>query len=64
MMNKFKLAYRAVSLGKTHTLVNHPASMTHSTYTKEERQKYGIADNLIRVSAGCEDIIDIINDFK
>eukprot|EP00703_Trepomonas_sp_PC1_P005010 JAP91596.1 Methionine gamma-lyase [Trepomonas sp. PC1] len=64
MMNKFQLAYRAVSLGKTHTLVNHPASMTHSTYTQQEREKYGIADNLVRISVGCEDAIDIINDFK
>lgn len=64
MMNKFKLALRAVSLGKTHTLVNHPASMTHSTYSKEEREQYGIADNMIRISCGCEDIADIINDFK
>ena len=64
MMNKFQLALRAVSLGKTHTLVNHPASMTHSTYSVEERQKYGISDNLIRISVGVEDINDIIADFK
>ncbi|CAL6071982.1 Methionine_gamma-lyase [Hexamita inflata] len=38
--------------------------MTHSTYSVEEKLKYGIADNMIRISVGCEDIIDIINDFK
>lgn len=38
--------------------------MTHSTYSVEERQKYGISDNLIRISVGIEDINDIIADFK
>lgn len=64
MMDKFKLCLRAVSLGKTHTLVNHPASMTHSTYSKEEREKSGITDNMIRISVGVENVEDIIADFK
>lgn len=64
VMNKFKLVLRAVSLGKTKTLANHPASMTHCTYTVEERAKYGITDNLVRISVGIEDIDDIIADFE
>ena len=63
-MNKLKLTLRAVSLGKTHSLANHPASMTHSTYSPEERAKYGIAENLIRLSAGVEDIKDLIADWE
>ncbi|CAL6072890.1 Methionine_gamma-lyase [Hexamita inflata] len=64
IMNKFKLALRAVSLGKTHTLVNHPASMTHSSYTDDEKAESGISQNMIRISVGCEDISDIIKDFE
>lgn len=64
MMNNFKLCLRAVSLGKTHTLIDHPASMTHSTYTQEERASYGITDNMIRVSIGIENADDIIADFE
>ena len=63
-MNNLKLCLRAVSLGKNDTLLDHPASMTHSTYTVEERAKYGITDNMIRISVGLEDIDDIIADFK
>ena len=64
IMNKFRLAIRAVSLGKTHTLVSHPASMTHSSYSKEDQMKCGIAENLLRISVGCEAIEDIIADFQ
>jgi methionine-gamma-lyase len=53
-MNRLSLVTRAVSLGDAETLVQHPASMTHSTYTEEERQKHGISDGLIRFSIGLE----------
>ncbi|MER2597847.1 PLP-dependent transferase, partial [Escherichia coli] len=42
----------------------HPASMTHSTYTAEERQQYGISDGLIRLSIGLESTRDLIEDLK
>ncbi|MCB9948721.1 MAG: methionine gamma-lyase [Rhodospirillaceae bacterium] len=61
-MNALKLVHRAVSLGDTETLVQHPATMTHSTYTAEERAAFGISDGLIRLSAGLETLADLQHD--
>lgn len=61
-MNALKLIQRAVSLGDAETLIQHPASMTHSTYTPEERAEHGISDGLIRLSVGLEEVADIISD--
>ena len=61
-MNALSLARRAVSLGDAETLVQHPASMTHSTYTPEERAAHDIPDGLIRLSAGLETRADILAD--
>lgn len=63
-LNSLKICTLAVSLGAVETLVEHPASMTHSTYTDEELLKAGIDPGLIRVSVGLEDINDIIGDFE
>ncbi|WP_305857171.1 methionine gamma-lyase [Balneatrix alpica] len=63
-MNKLQLIKRAVSLGDAETLCQHPASMTHSTYTPEERQKHLISDGLVRLSAGLEDVDDILADIE
>jgi len=62
MMNRLRLIKRAVSLGDAETLIQHPASMTHSTYTPEERQEFGISDGLIRLSVGLEAPDDIVDD--
>ncbi|TVS03195.1 MAG: methionine gamma-lyase [Rhodobacteraceae bacterium] len=62
MMNGLRMIARAVSLGDAETLIQHPASMTHSTYTPEERAMHGIGDGLIRLSVGLEDVADILND--
>ncbi|MDV7339445.1 methionine gamma-lyase [Terasakiella sp. A23] len=62
MMNALKMIKRAVSLGDAETLIQHPASMTHSTYTPEERAEYQISDGLIRLSVGLEDVADIQSD--
>lgn len=62
MMNRLKMIGRAVSLGDAETLIQHPASMTHSTYSAEERAEHGISDGLIRLSVGLEDADDILND--
>jgi len=59
LMNRLTLASRAVSLGDAETLVQHPASMTHATYTPEERRAHGISDGLIRFSIGLETLADI-----
>ncbi|ERJ12498.1 methionine gamma-lyase [Haloplasma contractile] len=62
LINSTKLCKLAVSLGDLETLIQHPASMTHSPYTKEERLASGISDELIRLSIGLEDVDDIIAD--
>ena len=62
VMNRLSLIRRAVSLGDAETLIQHPASMTHSTYTREEREAHGLGEGLIRLSLGLEDVDDIIAD--
>ncbi|WP_417586403.1 methionine gamma-lyase [Pararhodobacter oceanensis] len=62
LMNRLKLITRAVSLGDAETLIQHPASMTHSTYTPEERALHGISEGLVRVSVGLEGVEDILDD--
>lgn len=64
LINSTKLCKLAVSLGDVETLIQHPASMTHSPYTKEERLRAGISDELIRISVGLEDYEDIIADLE
>ncbi|MBQ4861000.1 aminotransferase class V-fold PLP-dependent enzyme [Pseudoalteromonas sp. MMG013] len=63
-INATELCTLAVSLGDPETLIQHPASMTHSPYTPEERQAAGISDGLIRISIGLEDVEDIIADLE
>ncbi|MEI6346796.1 MAG: PLP-dependent aspartate aminotransferase family protein [Bacteroidota bacterium] len=62
LMNNVHLALLAVSLGGVETLIQHPASMTHSKVTKEGKLKAGITDDLIRFAVGIEDVEDIILD--
>lgn len=59
-----RVATLAVSLGATETLIEHPASMTHSPYTEEELEAAGIAPGLIRFSVGLENAEDIIADLQ
>ncbi len=63
-INKLQMCVRAISLGTVDTLISHPASMSHKGVSKEEREKFGITDGLIRLSVGIENIEDIINDFE
>ena len=62
MMNRVRFATLAVSLGNTDTLIQHPASMTHSTLAPEVRQEMGLTDGLVRLSVGIENVEDIIAD--
>ncbi len=64
LMESMKVAILAVSLGGIETLIQHPASMTHASMTKEAREKAGITDGLVRVSIGCEDGDDLLEDFR
>ena len=63
-LNRLKLCTIAVSLGDAETLVEHAATMTHSTYTSEELAASGISEGLVRISVGLEDPEDIIADFE
>jgi methionine-gamma-lyase len=61
-MNRLKMCVRTVSLGTVDTLLSHPASMTHYSVPKEQREKYGITDGLIRMNVGIENVEDIFAD--
>jgi methionine-gamma-lyase len=64
LMNNVKMCILAVSLGGIETLIQHPASMTHSKMAPEDRQSAGISEGLVRFSVGIEDANDIIRDLK
>ncbi|HVF97502.1 MAG TPA: aminotransferase class I/II-fold pyridoxal phosphate-dependent enzyme [Flavisolibacter sp.] len=63
-MNRLQFCTRTVSLGTVDTLLSHPASMTHYSVPKEEREKYGISDGLIRMNVGIENVEDILEDLE
>ncbi len=63
-INRMQLFSIAVSLGDAESLIQHPASMTHSPYTQEERVAAGISDSLIRISVGLENVDDLIADLS
>jgi len=64
VMNNVELAILAVSLGGYETLIQHPASMTHSAMNKQDKIDAGITDGLVRISIGCEDVHDIQEDLE
>lgn len=63
-IDKLQMCVRAVSLGTVDTLLSHPATMTHYGVPKEEREKFGITDGMIRMSVGIEGIDDILKDLE
>ncbi|VYT67218.1 aminotransferase class I/II-fold pyridoxal phosphate-dependent enzyme [Clostridium tertium] len=63
-LNNVENVVVAVSLGAVETIVSYPVKMSHAAIPREERQRLGITDTLIRVSLGIEDIEDIIEGFK
>ncbi|MDQ2070480.1 methionine gamma-lyase [Natronospira bacteriovora] len=64
LMNSLQMIRRAVSLGDAESLIQHPASMTHSVLSPEERAEHGISDDLVRLSVGLETPADIIADLQ
>lgn len=64
MMDNVHLALLAVSLGGIETLIQHPASMTHSKLSKEAKEAAGITEGLVRLSVGIEEVDDIIKDLE
>jgi len=63
-LKNVKVFTLAESLGGVESLVNHPASMTHASVPKGEREKYGFTDTLVRLSVGIEDVEDLIEDIE
>jgi len=64
LMNNVQIAILAVSLGGVESLIEHPASMTHSKVSHEDKMKAGITDGLVRYSAGIENVEDLIRDLE
>jgi len=64
LMNNVKIFTLAVSLGDVDSLIEHPASMTHSTYSPEDLKKCGISEEFVRLSVGIEDRHDLIDDLS
>lgn len=63
MISKMQVFSLAESLGGVESLISHPATMTHASIPKEERERIGITDTLVRLSVGIEDISDLIQDW-
>jgi cystathionine gamma-lyase len=64
VLEKFELFSLAESLGGVESLCGHPASMTHASIPKAERERAGLKDSLIRLSVGIEEVEDLIADLK
>jgi cystathionine gamma-lyase len=64
LASSLKVFTLAESLGGVESLINHPATMTHASVSKEDREKAGVVDSLLRLSVGVEDIDDLLEDLK
>src|SRR5262249_4900959 len=64
MASSLKIISLAESLGGVESLISHPATMTHASVPKEEREKLGITDGLLRISTGVEDADDLVEDLR
>jgi methionine-gamma-lyase len=64
LMNNVQIFTLAVSLGDVDSLIEHPASMTHSTYSAGDLKKTGISEGFVRLSVGIEDSQDLIEDLS
>ena len=63
-LKRVRLCALAESLGGVETLISHPATMTHASIPRAQRQKIGVTDGLVRISVGLEDVDDIIDDLE
>lgn len=64
LLRTVRLCSLGESLGGIETLISHPATMTHAGYTQAERDALGIGDGLVRISVGCEDAADLLDDLR
>jgi cystathionine beta-lyase/cystathionine gamma-synthase len=62
VLDRVRLCALAESLGGVETLISHPASMTHGSVPKPERDRIGVTDGLVRISVGIEAVEDLIDD--
>jgi cystathionine beta-lyase/cystathionine gamma-synthase len=62
VLKRARLFALAESLGGVESLISHPATMTHASVPREEREKVGLTDGLVRISVGIEDSEDLIED--
>ncbi|QQS37379.1 MAG: PLP-dependent transferase [Ignavibacteriales bacterium] len=62
LLKNVKIFALAESLGGVESLISHPSSMTHGSVPKEEKEKFGLTDSLVRFSVGIEDVEDLIDD--
>ena len=63
-MEKLRLIVLSTNIGDTKTLITHPYSTTHGRMTKEDKEKYDITENMLRISVGIESSEDLIKDIK
>jgi cystathionine beta-lyase/cystathionine gamma-synthase len=64
VLKNVKIFILGESLGGVESLISHPASMTHASVPKAEREKYEFTDSLVRLSVGIEDVEDLIEDIE
>ena len=64
ILSRLRICSLAESLGGVETLISHPATMTHASVPKADRERRGISDGLVRISVGIEDVEDLIEDLK
>jgi cystathionine beta-lyase/cystathionine gamma-synthase len=64
VLRRARLFSLAESLGGVESLISHPASMTHASVPREEREKVGLTDGLVRISVGIEDVEDLLGDLE
>jgi cystathionine beta-lyase/cystathionine gamma-synthase len=64
VLKRARLFSLAESLGGVESLISHPASMTHASVPREEREKVGLTDGLVRISVGIEDLDDLLVDLR
>jgi cystathionine beta-lyase/cystathionine gamma-synthase len=63
-LNHVKVFALAESLGGVESLIEHPSSMTHASIPKEERERIGVTESLVRLSVGIEDVEDLVTDLS
>ena len=64
VLRRARLFALAESLGGVESLISHPATMTHASVPREDRERVGLTDGLVRISVGIEDLDDLLLDLR